>query len=239
MKRQIGLVAALALALSGCGMEPGSDTAATEGNGAGEAPAAAETAAAGSDVTEERIFDESVKDPKCELLSREEVAEITGVPADALEEMLKGCLYTWEDGHGREDGTIYLGSVMVHDNLKRARGYHARFTEDVTSEEVAEGQEQVQGELAEQEAAGEMSETDAAAGSALAGAMPEMDFTHRDLEGIGDEAQMDNRGTVYVRLGNVTISFSGKTDGEDEIDPEVAAEVARTIVSNLEARAGG
>lgn len=42
-------------------------------------------------------------------------------------------------------------------------------------------------------------------------------------------------GIVWIRWGNLTVTFSGKTESEDWIDPELAAEYGRRIEANLEA----
>ena len=82
---------------------------------------------------------------------------------------------------------------------------------------------------------GEIASSEEAAASALADAMPEMDFEHRALSGIGNAAVMDNRGSAYLRPGNVTTLFSGKTDGYHRLEPAQAEEVGRRIVANLKA----
>lgn len=59
-------------------------------------------------------------------------------------------------------------------------------------------------------------------------------YDHQHWEGIGTAASTDGRGTVRILYGNVTVWVTGKTDGEDWIDPSVGRAVARSIVGNLE-----
>lgn len=172
---------------------------------------------------EERMFADGVGDDKCGVLTLEDVAEATGIPAsEIMQRSISGCLYSWDDGDGWLEGTVYLSSVRVHDSVEQAKRDHARFTQDVTAEEVANAKEQAKEDLADEPAAREIMD-----------AMPETDFKHRVLPGVGSEAVMNNRGSGYVRTGNITINFSGKVDSEDRMHPEVAADIGRRIVANL------
>lgn len=188
-------------------------------------------AGAGSDDgdVQERIFAVGVGEDRCAVLTLEDVAAATGVPAAEIEQRaISGCIYSWDDG------TVWMRSVRVHESVDRARSWYATFTEDVTAEEVEAAREQVKEELSDREASGEMTATEGAAGRAVTDAMAERDYVHRSLPGIGNEASNDGRGTVYIRWGNLTAEFSGKTDGEDRIDPELAADYGRRIVANIE-----
>lgn len=196
---KLGLLAGLmmlVLAASGCGAEAGN---------------------------EEWMFADGVGDDKCAVLTLDDVAAATGIPAsEIMQRSISGCLYSWDAGEGWMEGTVYLSSVRAHDSVERAKRDHSRFTQDVTAEEVADAKKQAKEALADEPAAG-----------GIMDAMPETDFKHRVLPGVGSEAVMNNRGSGYVRTGNVTIRFSGKVDSEDRMHPEVAAEVGRRIVANL------
>lgn len=182
----------------------------------------------GEPAVEERIFAEGTGDDECAVLTLDDVTAATGLTAAEIEQReISGCHYSWDDG------MIWMRRVRVHESVDRAKAYHARFTEDVSSEEVAEAKEQVKDELRDREAAGEMTSDEAAVGSAVTEAMPEWDYEHTSLPGIGSEAVYDGRGTVYIRWGNLTTSFSGKTGDEDRIEGEVATEVGRRVVANL------
>lgn len=195
--------------------------------GCGGAEAGSESGAEAEGV-EERVFAEGVGEDRCEVLTLEDVAAATGLPAEEIQQRpISGCLYSWDDG------TVWMSSVRVHESVDRAKSWYATFTEDATAEEVGEAGEQVKEELSDREASGEMTATEGAAGRAITDAMPERDYVHRSLPGIGNEASYDGRGTVHIRWGNLTAEFSGKTDGEDWIDPDLAADYGRRIVANL------
>lgn len=207
----------LAAALVACGgAENGSDRAAA--NGSSDAGA----------TVEERTFAEGVGDDKCAVLTLQDVAEATGVPAAEIrQQRVSGCLYSWDDG------SVWVSSVRVRDSVEGAKRYFARYTEDVTAEQVSEAKERFQDELKTREESGEMTSTEGAAGRALTESMPEMDFRHQRLPGVGSEAVYDGHGGVHIRWGNLLADFSGKTNGEDAMDPELATAYGRRIVANL------
>lgn len=188
--------------------------------------------AEGSDerAVEDRVFAEGVGEDKCAVLTLEDVMAVTGLPAEEIEQQeVSGCLYSWDEG------SVWMRSVRVHESVDRAKSYYATFTEDVTAEEVGAAKDQVKDELSDREESGEVTATEGAAGGALTDAMPERDYTHRSLPGIGNEASNDGHGTVRIRWGNLTITFSGKTaDGTDHIASDRATEIGRRIVANLE-----
>ena len=64
-----------------------------------------------------KIFDESVKEDKCALLTSTQVAAVAGIAESAVETTPGFCLYEWE-GHN-----IFLSSVRVHDTIERASRY--------------------------------------------------------------------------------------------------------------------
>lgn len=214
------------LVVTACGGEGGA-----QGQDAGEMSEATSTAAAG-----ERIFDESVEEDECAVLTAEDVNAAVGAPLDGIEQEAWGgvCLYSWDAGSSWSDGSLAVLDVTVHESLDRARSEYARFTEDVTAEEVGEGKDRVQEDLEGERAAGEISPSEEALADALVETMPEMDFTHRRWDGIGSAASTDGHGTVRVRYGNVTVWIVGKTAGEDWLDPEVARNVARRVVAQLD-----
>lgn len=182
------------------------------------------TVGCGTEAGDEgRMFADGVGDDKCAVLTLDDVAMAKGILASEIRQRsISGCLYWWDVGDGWPEGTVYLGSVRVHDSVERAKRNHARFTEDVTAEAATDAKEQAKEQLAGEPAAREIMD-----------AMPETDFKHRVLPGVGNEAVMNNPGSGYVRTGNLTIRFSGKVDSEDRMHPGIAAEVGRRIVANL------
>lgn len=106
------------------------------------------------------------------------------------------------------------------------------FTADVTAEEVDEAKEQMKEELDEEE----LDKGERAAGGALVDAMGEGDIRHRTLDGIGSEAVVDTRGSLYIRYGNMTLTVGAKdAEGNDTFDPQRARAVGERIIANLDA----
>jgi hypothetical protein len=222
------VVALLSMSLPGCG-NAGSESAGDLEESTGVADLEQ------SPGRDDRIFDESVEDEECRVLTTEDVAAATGVPAGEIEQRaISGCLYSWDAGESWSDGSIMLMSVSAHETVDRATSYYARFTRDTTAEEIAESKDAMKDELAKKREEGELSSGAEAIGGALTEAMPEEDISHQRWSGIGSEASTDGRGSVRLRYGNVTAWFVGKTAGEDRLDDEVAREIGRRIVANLD-----
>lgn len=97
-------------------------------NDKNSADAQAETAQA---AEPDKVFDESVKQDKCSLLTPAQVAAAASVPESAVEKNRSLCLYEW-DGHN-----IYLSSVRVHESIERASKYYERNTRDFTVKAIA------------------------------------------------------------------------------------------------------
>lgn len=186
-------------------------------------------------VAEAKIFDESLENDTCAVLTRDDVSAAAGVPLAAVERPYASmCLYSWDEADGRPDGNLNVMSVRVHETAEAARREYATFTQDVTAEDVGAAKDRVQEELADERAEGGITEREEGVASAVVETMPEMDFTHRGWDDIGDAASTDGRGTVRVLYGNVNVWVTGKTASEDWIDPDVAREVARRVVANLD-----
>lgn len=182
---------------------------------------------------EEPIFVEGAKVDRCKVLTLEDVSEVTGVPASAIQQRpISGCHYSWEAGPDWSSGSVMLTSARVHKSLDRAKSHFALFTKDVKAEEIAPQKEQVKGELAAEAERGEMSEAEAAIGSMLIDQMPEVDFIHRPLP-IGSEAAIERK-NVRIRYGNATMAFGGEIDNQPELDAELATELGRRIVRNFD-----
>lgn len=171
-----------------------------------------------------KMFDESIKEDKCSLLTPQQVAAAASVPESAVEKNRSLCLYEWEGAN------IYLSSVRVHDTIERASKYYDRNTKDFTAEEMRASKEKLKEEMRE-------SETGAGISEALIDAAPEDAITYERWDDIGNEAAWDGN-TTMIHYGNVTVKFSGKTydraEGEDWVAPEIAKAIASSIVANLD-----
>lgn len=171
-----------------------------------------------------KVFNESVRENKCSLLTPAQVAAAASVPESAVEQNPAACLYEWENAN------IYLSSVRVHDSIERASAYYDRNTKGFTAEEMRASKEELKQKMEESDSGSGMSE-------ALIDAAPEDAVSHQRWDDIGSKAAWDGN-TTMIRYGNVTVKFSGKTydraEGEDWVPPEIAKGVARAIVANLD-----
>lgn len=225
------LALTLALAIAGCEREAEINEGATGAEASATDPA---PSAMDSSPVEEKEFAEGVGADKCAILTLEDVSAATGVPASEISQRpISGCIYAWDAGADWPEGAVFLSSVRVHESVEKARKAFSRSTQDVTAEEVPKAKEQAQGELAKQSSEGELTDHQAEIGSAVVDLMPERDFIHQRLSGVGNEAAMEGR-SVHIRYGNVTIQFGAQMNNEDQLDPKLATEIGRRIVANLE-----
>lgn len=171
------------------------------------------------------VFDDSVAHDKCALLSLADVAAATGVPVEAWQQrVVSGCLYTWPEG------SLWLGSVSVHESIERAEESFARYTADAAGRDFRQHDEWPAGSSGRG-----LDGPGAAPGREGVTAMPGDAIGYRRLPGVGSEAALDNRGSMRVRYGNVVVWLTGKTGDRDWIDPEVAADLGRRMVANMDA----
>ena len=164
----------------------------------------------------------------CTVLDDEDVAAVVGVDASQVSENAQvDCLFSWPGG------SAIVNALRAHRDVEGARRHYARFTEDVTAEEMREGKTELQDELREEAASGgELDEAEAEVGVELVARLPEDAVTNRDVPGVGSEASTDDRGTITVRFGNVTFDAAAKRG--DEVDRELTIELARRVVGNLD-----
>lgn len=178
---------------------------------------------------EEPLYDESVGADRCAVLTTADVADVTGVAAEAIDtRAVSGCLHSWASD------SLWLGSVRVHDSTERAKRSFARYTADATAADIRQQRETVADSLERKAESGEVTGDEAVAGKGLLQAMPEDATVYQVIQNVGSEAALSNRGSMRIRHGNVVIWLTGKTDGRDWIDPERAAELGRRMVANLQ-----
>lgn len=204
--------------------------------GSGDEPSAESSPARASGP----LFAESVEEEPCAILTPEDVAAATGVPGSDIEQRAMGgvCLYSWRAAETRSRGDLNVMGFDVHESLERARQNYDRYTRDVTAEEAREGMAQLEERLDEKAAEEGMSDTERAAASSLTGAIEVGDVTHQRFDGIGSAASLSSEGALRILYGNVVVWIAGSTGDNLPHDAEVAREVARRVVANLDRLAG-
>lgn len=218
------LAAALAVIAAGCGADT-TDAELAEATATSPAPVSEGAA----EVAEERSFDrETFGGKECVVIDAAEVAEIAGVAfGEVSENRGAKCLFAWSDGSA-------IVQLTAHKTAQRARQHFETFNEDVTAEEIKAAKVELDQKLDDEVAEGEMTEQQAEIGSKMAHQMPEVDITHQSLSGLGDDASVDSRGKIMVRVGNLTFNVAAKSGGADDIDPELSRKIAERVVDNLE-----
>jgi hypothetical protein len=151
------------------------------------------------------LFSGDMNKKGCELLSARLVSATFDVPADALNQMkILGCRYAWHSD--KETLEAGISMIRAHKSEAGATRWFATATASKSAEEMKEEMEQVSAQLDKR---AEL-DTDVKKSTAknLLGMVGTKAVTFEDVPGIGDEARVNDSGTVYVRVENLTFMVS-------------------------------
>lgn len=182
---QLFAVIFLVLGLAACG---GSDD-----NEAGGASSAA--------LSDQARFDSDIRNNGCELLTAAMVSATFDVPADDLKPMkIMGCRYGWEN----DSQTIETGIAMIraHKSEQSAAQWFGNATRSRTAEEMNAQMEEVAQRMESSEALDTKAKKAMAQGILSGAGSKAVNF--ENVAGVGDEARVNDGGTVYVRVNNLT-----------------------------------
>lgn len=217
------LALVLSLTTVGCGSDSGTSS------GEAVAPAQGVAAAIG------KVYDTSVEDEDpCVLLTPAMVSEVTGVPADALDQtnIIGMCAYSWDATESYGGGSAGLRAADVYEDAEAAATYFAQAYRQLTDEERAQAEAAIAAQVEEQRAAGEVTDeqADMADGFASLAAGMQATVDYQPVEGVGDQALYDGtlrtmnlpvvgetivaETDLYVRDGNLILNV-----GYDGFDP--------------------
>jgi hypothetical protein len=191
------------LLLVACGGGGGDTSPGGDAAGEGNPPTAA--TASGP------LFDRSVGDLSCEVLTPELVSGVLGVPAAELRQtsVMGACNYRWSGG------TAGMTSLRVFDDVPRAVRFFEDSNREMSPEEVARAMEAIGEEMERRTATGEVTREQAeigrevAAGAGAAAATARLEV----VEGVGDRALYDGtaRSTTLPGAGTITTVASQAT----------------------------
>lgn len=185
------------------------------GGGGGDAAAGGPGAEASSARTSSApgpLFDRSVGDLSCEVLTPELVSGVLGVPAADLRQtsVMGACNYRWSGG------TAAMTSLRVFDDAARAVRFFEDAYREMSPEEVARAMEAIGTEMERRTATGEVTREQAAIGREVTAGAGAAAATARyeAVQGLGDRAVYD--GTVRSAplpggAGTVTTAASQAT----------------------------
>lgn len=162
---------------------------------------------AGSDSTmaTAALFDKEMSKAGCELLSAEVMGATFDVPADGLTQYkIMGCRYSWDNDTETLEGGISM--IRVYESEAAAASWYANATRNKTAEEMQAEMEKISRRLEQSEEL----DTDlkkSAAKSVLASVGSKAEH-FEDVPDVGDEARVNDDGTVFVRVGNLTFMAS-------------------------------
>lgn len=141
----------------------------------------------------------------CKLLSAQLVSTTFDVPADALKQTaIQGCHYKWIS----ENETLEAGILMirVHESDEDAARWFAGATTSRSADEVRADLDSASRQLDKQEEL----DTDLKKSTAknLLAMVSAKAVSFEDIAGIGDMARVNDEGTVYVSVDNLTFMVS-------------------------------
>ncbi|HET8819417.1 MAG TPA: hypothetical protein VFM73_07745 [Xanthomonadaceae bacterium] len=212
----------LGLALQGC------DAAPADAAGRVDAVALPDGVEAGAPATERLFSGEVLEGEGCVLLSIEDVSAATGIDATEIStNPAMDCFFSWEGGQ------VVLMWPSIHRSIEQASEQYAGFTQDLSAADMQAGIADLGKRLDAKAAAGDITDRQASAATALAGSQAGLEVRNTDVAGVGDEASHDGN-RLKVRVGNVILDVTAKRD--DEFDLELTKAVANRVVHNLEQR---
>lgn len=154
------------------------------------------------------LFDESIEDEPCTVLTPALLSEVVGVPAADLEqrEMMGVCAYSWEGGEAS------LGRLAVHESAGQAQQRFEQTYRQITPEERERAAEAMRESLERRREAGELTDEQARMAGGLADMAGGVAQTteYEPVSDIGDQAVYD--GTVRTiqtgTLGDMKVAES-------------------------------
>ena len=161
--------------------------------------------ASDSPLTTAAKFDKEMSKAGCELLSPALVSATFDVPAEALRQMkIMGCRYSWESDTETLEGGISM--IRVYKSGAAAAQWFAKATKNKTAEEMQAEMEEISRRLEQSEEL-ETNLQKSVAKSMLA-SVGSKAVNFEDVADVGDEARINEEGTVYVHVGNMTFMVS-------------------------------
>lgn len=203
-----------ALFVLGCDKKD-EDTGSAAGAASAPEGSVEQALAAANEESGGRIYDESLTEKACELLSPEGVGQAFGIPVAELESRsVLGCTYRWESKAGAEPMQFdaRFSSIRVHNDAETAKRWFANATKGMSQEEAKQAMAAVADKAKEREEIDTKAKEKAVdqVGDAFVEFAGPDGIQFESVEGVGDEARLDlSDGGLWVRTGNLTFIISG------------------------------
>lgn len=244
------LACSLLLALSCKSSDKKDGKSETEGAAADQSAPAGESGAAAASG---KLYDKSIKEDVCALLTTDMVAAVAKKPVGEVEQkaISSMCRYEWEGGNAG------IAFVRVHDSVEDARQRFERSHKNMSGEEVKDAMKKI-GEGAEkrleEDAKKGKKVPNADAVKPVTGAMAKSmagGITFEAVEGLGDMAAYETTrhentisGTTIVSyannidvlVGNMSFDISFSFDGVDHkgtMQKDEAIALAKAVIAAL------
>jgi len=176
------------------------------GEGAATEAAAEGAQSRGSSPAVNRTYTKGVPAEACDVIPLELVARLFEVPAEEIEGGggRSSCRYHRET----DDHSFYatLTSIRVFDDVEKAKRRYDNLTRNATQEDIDTQKEELDHEIDKEEdlETGTEKETAKTVTGLFAALTPEGGLRHEPVEGLADEAKIDNdSATIRLRSGNM------------------------------------
>ena len=174
------------------------------GEGAATEAAAEGAQSRGSSPAVNRTYTKGVPAEACDVIPLELVARLFEVPAEEIEGGggRSSCRYHRDT----DDHSFYatLTSIRVFDDVEKAKRRYDDFTRNATQEDIDAQKEEFDREIDKEEDLETEKETAKTVTGLFAAWTPEGGLRHEPVEGLADEAKIDNdSATIRIRSGNM------------------------------------
>ena len=170
-------------------------------SGNGEAESASALA-----LSDEARFDVEIRKNGCMLLTAKLVSEVFDIPADKLRQMkILGCRYSWKNENEVVEAGISL--ILAHKSEEAAARWFGNATKSKTAEEMQAEMDTVAKQM-DSEAILDNKGRAKAMAKGILESVGSKEVHFEDIEGVGEEARVNDDGSVYVRVDNLTFIVS-------------------------------
>ena len=153
-----------------------------------------------------RTYEKGVPAQACDVMPPEMVARLFELPAEEIEGRggKSHCRYR----RNTDDHSFYahLTSIQVFDDVEKAKRWYDNLTRNATHEDIEAQKDEIDREIDEEEdlETGTEKETAKTLTGLFAALTPDGGLRHEPVEGLADEAKIDNESaTIRLRSGNM------------------------------------
>lgn len=179
-----------------------------------------------SSLSDNARFDREMRKNGCELLTAAQVSKTFDVPAESLRQMkVMGCRYGWNNDNTTLEAAISM--IRAHKSETAADRWFVNATRSRTAEEMKADMAKISKRMDQRKELDTEAKKSAAKG--LLSSIASKAIIFEDLDGIGENARINEEGNIYVRVDNLTFVVSAYK-GAKAPPPDMAGVDLRQMV---------